>query len=100
MSLFFLLILTNLFYFGQTLISCNETVVKCQLCSLVPDYEKGKPQLLSEQINGYQVRIASSVSLFSLDEFNIEQGSISLNVLLALWWNDTRLTLTPENINQ
>ena len=97
MSLLFLLVLQMLFHFGQTLFSCNETASKLQLCSLVSIYEKGKAAIVTDYNNVTAARIDSSITLFSLDEFNEQQSTISLNVLLALWWNDTRLSLSPKN---
>ena len=103
MYLLFLLVLQNLFHFGQTLISCNETVLKLQLCTLVSDYEKGYPDSIVHCPDGCQshghgqpTQIKTSITLFSLDEFNEDKSTISLKVLIALFWNDTRLSL-PQN---
>ena len=89
-----LVLLQNLFDFGQPLlVSCNETVSKLQLCTLVSDYEQGVPDSV---VHKQPTQVSNSVTLLSVAEFNEDQSTISLNVLLAMWWNDTRLTLIPK----
>ena len=95
MLLLYILLLQNVFHVGQSLVSCNEseTVSVVQLCTLVPYYDVGVP---SEP----PARIDPLVTLFSVTELNEDQRTISLNVLLSFWWNDTRLTLTPKGFNE
>ena len=99
MSLLSLLLLQNLFHFGQTLVSCNETVSELQLCTLVSAYDEGTPDVIL-QTSGQPTQVISSVTLFSVAEFNEDQRTITLNVLLSFWWNDTRLTLTPKGFDE
>ena len=98
MSLLSLLLLQNLFHFGQTLVSCNETVSELQLCNLLDsDYDGGMPDSIVQKSGERQpTLLKTSITLYSLAEFNEDQSTISLNVLLAMWWNDTRLTLLPK----
>ena len=99
-SLFSLLLLQNWFHFGQTLVNCNETVSELQLCSHVFDYDGGMPDSIVQQSGERQpTLLKTSITLYSLAEFNEDQSTISLNVLLAMAWNDTRLSLTPNYHN-
>ena len=90
--------LTVLFFLqtGQALTHCNETVKKLTMCSLVEVYEQGMPPLETDG----PLMVINSVTLFSLAELNEDQSSISLTVLLAMVWNDTRLALKSNNPNE
>ena len=89
-----LVLLQNLFDFGQPLlVSCNETVSKLQLCTLVSDYEQGVPDSV---VHKQPTQVSNSVTLLSVAEFNEDQSTILLDLVLWLGWNDSRLSLTPE----
>ena len=89
-----LLLLQNLFHFGQPLASCDETVTALQLCNLLDtDYDRGQPDSV---VHKSATRMNTSITLFSVTEMNEDQSTISMNVLLAMWWNDTRLSLIPK----
>ena len=92
-----ILLQTALFRSGQAALpKCNEPVTKLRICSLVDNYEVGMPSLVSNQ----PVNVSNSVTLFSLAELNEDQSSISLTVLLAMVWNDTRLALKSNDPNE
>ena len=91
-----LILLSVLFSVGNTeLISCNETVTKLRICSLVPNYEQGMPP--APLMTKGPTVVSNSITLFSLAEFNEDQSSVSLTVLIAMVWNDTRITLKSNN---
>ena len=100
--LFLLLVYPNLFHFGQGLVNCNKTVSEIQLCTLVSDYDQGMPDSSVHcpdgcpLPDGQPTQIKTSVTLFSVAEFNDDQNTMTLKILLFTWWNDTRLSLTPE----
>ena len=74
------------------MVSCNETVIEPQICTLVSGYDDGVP----DDLSGKRTMVKSSVTLYSLGELNEEQKSITLNVLLAMVWDDTRISLIPK----
>ena len=78
---------------AQALIRCNENVTKLQVCSLVSDYNKfvsgGKP-----------LKLGTSVTLLKIAELDENQHTISFNLLLSVWWYDTRLTIESNNPNK
>ena len=92
MLLLSVIVLQILFHSGQGLVRCNETVTKFQICHLAENYEQGWPIFK----HGRPMMIANSITLFSLAEVNEDHSSISLNVLLTMYWNDARLTLKSK----
>ena len=78
---------------AQALVRCNGNVTKLQLCSLVPDYNKGMS-------GGKPLRLAASVTVFKISELDENQHTISINLLLSVWWYDTRLTIESNNPNE
>ena len=85
------IVLQTLCHSGHALVSCNETVSKVRLCSLVPDYKQGLPPA------GKPLELLQSITLFSIAEINEDLSSMTLNVLLAMLWNDSRLSLKANN---
>ena len=75
------------------LVRCNGNVTKLQLCSLVPDYNKGMS-------GGKPLRLGASVTVFKISELDENQHTISINLLLSVWWYDTRLTIESNNPNE
>ena len=81
---------------GQGLINCNKiNVTKTQLCIMdennpdIHDYPDAKAA-------GEPLEIKTALTLISIAELNSEQNIMSLNIILSLFWNDTRISmLTP-----
>ena len=57
------------------------------ICSLISDYKNYEP--LNKGLQLSQIYTISSIS-----EMNEEKGTITLDVVVKIMWNDTRLTLT------
>ena len=88
--------MVNSLTFGQSLIQCNKNVTKEQLCSLFDQYEKGTSDL---KITGKPMIIKSSVTMLKIAELDQNKNTITLNVLLSIWWNDTRITIESNAPN-
>ena len=80
-------------HLGQALIHCNETITKIRMCALDSNYGNGRPPFK----NGSPTMVKNSVTLFSLAQINEDQSTISLNVLLAFKWDDTRISLKSNH---
>ena len=82
---------------STALVKCNGTVAKLQLCFLPDKYDKGAPPG-----NGVPepMKMNSSVTTFKIAELDENQNTITLNLLLSVIWNDTRITLETDNPNE
>ena len=69
---------------------CNETVTKLQLCTKNSKYDRGTTGV-------YPMNLITSVTLISVSDFNEIKRTMTLNVLVAMVWNDTRLRLINES---
>ena len=79
------------------LVKCNGTVAKLQLCFLPDKYDKGAPPG-----NGVPepMKMVSSVTVFKIAELDENQNTLTLNLLLSIIWNDTRITLETNDPNE
>ena len=82
------------FLFGlelvQGLVQCNGTVTKLQLCSLEADYN-ARSTGKNTKTNGYPLLLKTAVNVLKIAQFDESHNTITLNVLLSVIWNDTRL---------
>ena len=88
------------FVAGQSdLISCDQPVIGKQLCKvnktmgniviiLLPDFAEDF---------GTPMKISSVLVIDSIPEFNENEGTITINVMLKLFWNDTRITIKSDD---
>ena len=83
------------FKITQSFVLCNETVEALQICRF-GEYDKGQPPWEP----GNPLRILNSVTIFSMAEFDDSQNTVSLDILLAIVWNDTRITLKSNDLNK
>ena len=79
------------------LVKCNGTVSKLQLCFIGEKYDKGAPPG-----NGVPepMKMVSSVTVFKIAELDENQNTLTLNLLLSIIWNDTRITLETNDPNE
>ena len=79
------------------LVKCNRTVSKLQLCFIDEKYDKGAPPG-----NGVPepMKMVSSVTVFKIAELDENQNTLTLNLLLSIIWNDTRITLETNDPNE
>ena len=92
---YFFLMVTSL-AFSQALINCNKNATKEQLCSLYDRYEKSRSDW---KITGKPMSIKSSVTMLKIAELDQNKNTITLNVLLSIWLNDTRITIESNTPN-
>ena len=79
------------------LVKCNGTVTELQLCSLADKYQKGVPP----GCKGCKpMNLSSSLTVFKIAELDENQNTITLNLLLSVVWNDTRVTLESNDPNE
>ena len=90
MILLFLWLIFTFMSTGQALVRCNGTVTKLQLCHFGTDYDKG---FLKAENEEDKAKIWSSVHVFKISEFNENQQTITIDLLLSVWWYDQRLTI-------
>ena len=76
----------------QSLIKCNGTVQKLQLCSLHENYNKG---VVSTGWDNFKLpqTVASSITLIDIAEFNENENTITLQMILSIRWYATTMTL-------
>ena len=74
----------------QGLVQCNGTVTKLQLCSLEADYN-ARSTGKNTKTNGYPLLLKTAVNVLKIAQFDENHNTITLNVLLSVIWNDTRL---------
>ena len=90
------IIMFSLYLLGSTaqaLVRCNGNVTKLQVCSLVSNYQKSRS-------GGKPLKLGTSVTLFKIAELDENRHTISFNLLLSVWWYDTRLTIESNNPNK
>jgi hypothetical protein len=82
---------------SKALVKCNGTVTKLQLCSLAQKYEQGTP--IQCKVCD-PLKVLTSVTVFKIAELDENKNTITLNALLSVWWNDTRVTLETNHLNE
>ena len=92
----YLLFMVTSLPLGQALTQCNKNATKEQLCSLYDKYEKGTSDV---KITGKPMSIKSSVTMLKIAELDQNKNTITLNILLSIFWNDTRITIESNTPN-
>lgn len=89
-NIIFLVILLFSFKGNWALLSCNESFTKLSLCTLDPYYDKGDASTEPFVIS------VSSVTVNAVTEFDDVHHTISLDLILSVVWEDTRLTIKSD----
>ena len=76
------------------LFSCNDTVSRLSLCTLVSDYEQSLPP------EPFPMKLGQSVTLYSVADINEAQSTMTLRMHVSIWWNDTRIGLKSNDPNE
>ena len=95
------LVVQILVQYSYALVNCDQSnATKMQLCSVSQFGEKnefhdlyGYPDAKS---GGEPMNLHTALTLISIAEFNAEQNTILLNIILSLFWNDTRISLIQD----
>ena len=97
MNLTFVIFLAVFLKTSKALVKCNGTVKKLQLCFLAEKYDKGTPF----PCKGCDpLKVSTSVTVLKIAELDENKNTITLNALLSVWWNDTRITLETNDLNE
>ena len=97
MKLIFVISLAFVIRTSKALVKCDGGMTKLKLCSLVEKYDKGVP-LECKHCDPLEMR--SSITVFKIAELDEDQDTITLDLLLSVSWNDTRLTLETNDPNE
>lgn len=92
-TMFTQLITTLIVFFigtGEALVQCNGTVTKLQLCSIDKSYNKMHTM-------GQPGTIWSSINLNQIAELNAQEQTITLDLVLSVWWYDQRITIESND---
>ena len=95
--MFFLIFLVFCPIFCQAIIECNKTVTKLQLCSIKTDYNS---RITDSKLLGHPLAVQTEINVFKIAQLDENLNTITLNVLLSVVWNDTRIALESNNKNQ
>ena len=76
------------------LATCNDgSVETLQLCTLDAEYDNGVPVYKP----GYPATLISRITVYKIAEFDESKNTITINFILSVIWQDTRLTLESNN---
>ena len=99
MSFFWLMLAFQTFEAVQSdLISCDQPVLARQLCKMNKTTEnvytiEGMPDFSSAT----SLSVSTVLNFDSIPEFNENEGTITVNALLKVSWNDTRISFIPND---
>ena len=80
----------------QGLKSCNESFTSLELCKLTKEYLKEQPTATP----GEPIIIDPIITLSSVSEFEGNLETLTLDVIIKVMWNDSRLTMKSEIENE
>ena len=90
------ILVTLLFSNVQALVKCNGIVTTLQLCSLHENYNKGVVGTGAEKFQ-FPLTINSSITLMDVAEFDENENTITLQVILSLKWHAATMKLESNN---
>ena len=97
-SLFVIILL--LFFNGcQALVKCNGIVTKLQLCSIHSQYNKGIVSTGFENFK-FPLTVNSSITLIDTAEFNDDENTITLQIILSISWYAVTMKLESNDENK
>ena len=100
MSFLWLILALPTFAAGQSdLISCKQPVVGKQLCKVNETLGNKLIVLWPDLFDdfGTPMKISSKLEVDSISELNENEGTITINAILKLFWNDTRITFKSDD---
>jgi hypothetical protein len=83
------------------LISCDQPVIGRQLCKVNETMGNNIITLLPDFFDDVRtpMKVSSILTIDSIPEFNEKEGTITINAMLKLFWNDTRITCKSDDPN-
>ena len=100
MSFLWLILALQTIVAGQSdLISCDQPVIGKQLCKVNKTMGSKLIVLWPDLFDdfGTPMKISSTLEIDSIPEFNENEGTITINAMLKVFWNDTRITLKSDD---
>ena len=95
--MFFFIVLVFCPSLCQAIVECNKTVTKLQLCSLKSDYNS---RSIGRNVGDNPLLVNTEVNVFKIAQLDENFNTITLNVLLSVIWNDTRIVLESNSQNK
>ena len=78
------------------LISCDQPVIGKQLCKVNKTMENKLIEVWPDDFET-PLKISSVLTIDSIPELNENEGTITINAMLKLLWNDTRITIKSDD---
>ena len=80
------------------IMNCEEPVIGRHICKLNKTMDNSVIELWPDLfLSGNPLNIYSNLIIDSIPEFNEDEGTITVNVILKLLWNDTRITFKSDD---
>ena len=81
------------------LISCDQPVIARQLCKMNKTMENVEIEEMPDFLFSSEtpLSVSSILNFDSIPEFNENEGTITVNALLKVSWNDTRISFIPND---
>ena len=81
------------------LISCDQLVIARQICKMNKTMENVEIEEMPDFLFSSEtpLRVSSILNFESIPEFNENEGTITVNALLKVSWNDTRISFIPND---
>ena len=80
------------------LINCNDPVIGNHLCKVNKTMSNKVIKLFPDLfLSGTPLSVSSKLTIDSIPEFNENEGTITVNALLFVFWNDTRISIISDD---
>ena len=81
------------------LISCDQPVIARQICKMNKTMENVEIEEMPDFLFSSEtpLSVSSILNFESIPEFNENEGTITVNALLKVSWNDTRISFIPND---
>ena len=73
---------------------CSEEIIGRRLCTHVEDYDTSLPP------KPHPFFLKEKVTIYDIPEFNQDDGTVTIFMKIAAFWNDTRVTLVSSDPSQ
>ena len=80
-------------------INCDEPVIGQHLCKMNKTMADKVIELFPDLfLSGTPLSVSSILKIDSIPEFNENEGTITINALLKVFWNDTRISIISDDL--
>ena len=83
---------------SDSITRCNETIASkpLHLCSKVDTYQTAKPRKKA----GNPIDVENLITLSSISKLNVDEETFTIELVIKMIWNDTRVTLANNYQNE